>query len=557
MSTNVTNTRETDCVDPAGLRVAARTRVLLKAAILVALVLLAATILAASGRRSLLAGDETRYGTIIHEMAETRSFMVLTLNGVPYSHKPPLHFWTIYLLTRVFGLASIWPYLIPSLVAFASLLWFVYRMMQRICAAGGLLAVFIYATFYVTWGAGQIARMDAGFAMFITAAVLYLWWFLDDARPRHLLLAGVATGLAILTKGPMALVIIVTLIVAERLRRGSLPRGPYLRATLLALSGIGAWLGAAAAFGGGAYVHDLVITQNIGRAVDSFAHREPVWFYLLHAPAILFPWFFLFAIAVVNVVRKDRMSGASGFLVNWILAVLIPFSFVSGKLEIYMLPAFVPVSLLVAAFLAREEERSWRNSAVVANLMVLGVLLTILVAALIVDPETISAETTRELLRLPIVRSVVATSVAVLAAAVTVVLLLGRRGFAIGAVATGFAAMFPLAVASALLTPVLGGIATTEPIVAELASHKLPPSAVTAVDTPYLWTRDTRVAPWTHVNYVAEEELDAKAPPRIILTRSKETLERDAFAALLRARYRLADVIDMRGRPYYVFLRID
>jgi hypothetical protein len=103
----------------------------------------------------------------------------------------------------------------------------------------------------------------------------------------------------------------------------------------------------------------------------------------------------------------------------------------------------------------------------------------------------------------------------------------------------------------------LGAIATTEPIVAELASHNLPPSAVTAVDTPYLWTRDSRVAAWTHVNYVAEEELDAKTPPAIILTRSKETLERDAFAELLRARYRLADVIGMRGRPYYVFRRID
>lgn len=557
MSTNVSTGHDADCIDPAGLRVAARTRRILKAAIFVALAMLAVTILAATARRSLLAGDETRYGTIIHEMAESRSFAVLTLNGVPYSHKPPLHFWTIYVLTRIFGLASIWPYVIPSLVAFAVLTALVYLLMARICAAGGLLAAFIYATFYVTWGAGQIARMDAGFAMFITLGALFLWRFLDEARPRDLLLAGLATGAAILTKGPMAFVIVAALLLFERIRRGSLPRGPYWRSALLALAGVVAWLAAAAAFGGAEYVRELVITQNVGRAVDSFAHREPVWFYLAQAPAILFPWSFLFAIALVRAIRKDRASGATGFLIGWILAVLVPFSLVSGKLEIYMLPAFVPVALLVASYLAREEDRRWRTAAVVANLFVIGVLLTILVAALVIPVESISMETARELLRVPRVRGVVATSIAVAAIAAAAVVLLGRRGFAIGAIATGFAALFPLAVASALLAPVLVPIASTEPIVEALARHKLPPSAVTAVDTPFLWTRDTRFVAWTHVRYVAEPDLDMRKPPGIILTRSKEALDSDAFASLLRTRYRIADVIDMRGRPYSVYRRID
>ncbi|HEX8619795.1 MAG TPA: dolichyl-phosphate-mannose--protein mannosyltransferase, partial [Thermoanaerobaculia bacterium] len=59
-------------------------------------------------QRELYVGDETKYSQVVREM-RTGSFFLPTLEGSPFTHKPPLHFWAVDLLTHVFGVYSIWP----------------------------------------------------------------------------------------------------------------------------------------------------------------------------------------------------------------------------------------------------------------------------------------------------------------------------------------------------------------------------------------------------------------------------------------------------------------
>lgn len=547
---------ESECAKSAGLPSARIWTRVLNIAIVLTLIGIGAAMLVASGRRSLLAGDETRYGTIIREMDERGEFSVLTLNGEAYSHKPPLHFWTIYALTRVFGIHSTWPYLIPSLGAFAILLLLVAVFMRGFCPNGWAVAVFIYATFFVTWGAGQIARMDAGFAMFVTAAILLLRDFLDSGRRNALLGAGLLTGLAILTKGPMAFVMVAALLLLERWRRREkLPPGPYGAAAAIAVAIPVAWLVLAAIHGGTQYIRELVITQNLGRAVASFAHDEPPWYYLTHAPEILFPWFFLFAFALWRALRKGGFRETPGFFVSWILAVFLPFSAISGKLEIYMLPLFVPVALLIAAFLVREESRGWRMATLISNLAITGIMMAIFAYALFAHPDAPSQQTARELLALPIVRDVMLASAIVAGVALVAIVVLGLRGAAVGTVVTAFAAIFPLAIMSSVLTPYLNGIVTTDAIVAAIAKQGVAVSEVAAVDMPFLWTKNAAHAQWVKVRYIDESELTPEAAPRVIVTRGEDLKHNDAFSKLLRTRYRLAGSVGLRGRPVYFFHR--
>src|SRR5258708_19796882 len=79
-------------------------------------------------RRDLFVGDETKYGQVVREMRASGAFFLPTLNGTPFTHKPPLHFWLIDLLTFPLGLYSTWAFVIPSLLAFACLLWLLTRM---------------------------------------------------------------------------------------------------------------------------------------------------------------------------------------------------------------------------------------------------------------------------------------------------------------------------------------------------------------------------------------------------------------------------------------------
>lgn len=76
-------------------------------------------------QRELFVGGETKYNQVVREMRVgpfLQSFMVSTLEGEPFTHKPPLRFWLVASLTGVFGTYSIWPFVLPSLIAFALLL---------------------------------------------------------------------------------------------------------------------------------------------------------------------------------------------------------------------------------------------------------------------------------------------------------------------------------------------------------------------------------------------------------------------------------------------------
>src|SRR5581483_3861908 len=90
---------------------------------------------------------------------------------------------------------------------------------------------------------------------------------------------------------------------------------------------------------GRAYTHEVIVKQTIGRAISTWVHQAPPWFYVLHLPGVLFPWF----LAAVAAVR-----GANRFYINWILAVIVPYSLMSSKLDVYMMAMIPPVALMIA-----------------------------------------------------------------------------------------------------------------------------------------------------------------------------------------------------------------
>src|ERR1041385_9281993 len=87
----------------------------------------AASILITPFRRDLFVGDETKYAQVIREMRASGGFFLPTLGGQPFTHKPPIHFWLIDLLTFPLGTYSMWAFVLPSLVAFALLLGLPWR----------------------------------------------------------------------------------------------------------------------------------------------------------------------------------------------------------------------------------------------------------------------------------------------------------------------------------------------------------------------------------------------------------------------------------------------
>src|SRR5204862_7982539 len=59
-------------------------------------------------RRELFVGDETKYSGVVREMRASGSWFLPPLEGTPFTHKPPLHFWLLAADSLLFGTHSIW-----------------------------------------------------------------------------------------------------------------------------------------------------------------------------------------------------------------------------------------------------------------------------------------------------------------------------------------------------------------------------------------------------------------------------------------------------------------
>jgi 4-amino-4-deoxy-L-arabinose transferase-like glycosyltransferase len=411
--------------------------------------LVALTVFLTPFRRDLFVGDETKYAQVIRAMRASGSFFLPTLGGQPFTHKPPIHFWLIDLLTFPLGTYSMWAFVLPSLVAYALLLWLLWRR-------GGPLAAFVCATSILMWASAQTARMDVTFTLLIAYGLLRLEDFFDRDDFRALLACGAALGIATLVKGPMAPVIGLVLFALEAWRRRRVPRGNYLPALAAMIAIPLAWFIPAMLLGGHAYTREVIVKQTVGRAVATWVHSAPPWFYLLHLPATLFPWFFLALAAVI----ARRWS----FLTNWILAVLVPYSLMASKLDVYMMAMIPAVALLVV-------EVRWSR---LANAIAASLLMLAIFGVFVRVPDV------------PVTGLCIATAIAG-AAALLIVL---RSSFTAGTVAVGLAALVPLLYVAVALMPQVNELASTRPLVAALVRQRVPGDQITLHWCPYLWTRD-------------------------------------------------------------------
>ena len=469
----------------------------------------AATLLTPFGR-DLSVGDETKYGQVVREMRSSGSWFVPTLNGAPFSHKPPLHFWMIGVLTYIFGIYSTWSFVLPSLAAFAFLLFIVWRM-------GGVVAAFVCGTSLMVWVSAQTARMDVSFTAFITLAIWMLQRFFDDHDQHALHWSGVWLGVATLIKGPMAPVIAVVLFAFECWRRKTLPRANYAYAAIAMIVIPLAWLGPAVMLGGGGFAQELIVKQTVGRAIASWVHRAPPWYYLLHLPGILLPWFFLALLGLRN---------ANRFYLTWIAAVLVPYSLLSSKLDVYMMALIPPVALLVAGVATTSVARTV-NIAMLAIFAAAGV-----VARMIAKPE----------LMLPGVQRFLWLFTALAVVALVVSLFVRPL---VSTIALGLMPVLALAYAAVTMMPLFNELATTRPLIAALSQQHVDPGAIALYTCPYLWSRDFP-SPLERVHYV---DADNVGSPMVIATSRAHAGE---IAAALRG-YKRVDQLQMIGKWFDVY----
>ncbi|MFN3534851.1 MAG: ArnT family glycosyltransferase [Desulfatiglandales bacterium] len=296
--------------------------------------------------------DETRYLSVAWEMWREGSFWVPKLNGLPYSHKPPLLFWLIHLGWAIFGVNEWWPRLLSFFFGFVNLL-LIRRLIYSVYGREDLkdLASLILFGHLIFLFFSSVVMFDMFLFLFVSMAYLSLLGL--HSRKRNLVYLGLSMGLGVLTKGPVLFLHILPISFLLpwifALRKGELLL--FYKRLILAFSlGVAisvSWALPASILGGEAYRNELLWGQSVGRMAKSFAHKGPWWFYLLNTPLILLPWTF----ALFKWARAIRdLFSERGTLLCAILFGLevVIFSMISGKQIFYILPVILPSSMILA-----------------------------------------------------------------------------------------------------------------------------------------------------------------------------------------------------------------
>lgn len=349
--------------------------------------------------------DEARYAQVAEEIRAfghgAAGLVLLHLNGEVYDQKPPLWFWLTALAGVPTGRVSEWSARLPSaLAALATVLLAMRLGTSLLGRCSGLVAGALLVTAVEFAVLARRASLDALLTCFTTLALTAFWrWDLGSGRRRtDLAWMHAAMGLAVLTKGPVGLllpILAATAYLGWERRLRDLPKLFPPWALLLSIAPGLAWLALAAALAPDGFL-STAVGDNLFARFFLGKHAQPFHFYLSKFPQQFLPWTLVWPLVwwvgrtrVFSSGPDPGVTRAWRFLLAWVASTLLFFSLSSGKRGLYLLPAYPAAALLCADALVRcLRDRSALPAWLIAGLGAAIVLVAATAAGvLLLDPD--------------------------------------------------------------------------------------------------------------------------------------------------------------------------
>jgi 4-amino-4-deoxy-L-arabinose transferase-like glycosyltransferase len=321
--------------------------------------------------------DEGRYAEIPREMLARGEWLVPYLQGEPYLDKPPLMYWLVMVSYRIFGQHDWSARLIPALAIQGCVLISYLigrRSLGERAAFWGALGLSLAPGFV---SVGRLLILDGLLAFSVTLSIFAAFEAIRGERFhwRWWLLAALACGLGVLTKGPIAIILLVPPIWAYRLLTCSscaIGRRWWTVFAVVVLLVVSPWYVAMSLRIPG-FVRYFFWEQNVVRFLSPFDHQRPIWFYAPVLLAGLLPASLLVLPLVRFLLSGDERvaQGRSKELGFMLLAggwCVVFFTASGCKLPTYILPAFPFFALSLGAYFV-QSRWPWRQ---VSNLPVKG-----------------------------------------------------------------------------------------------------------------------------------------------------------------------------------------
>jgi 4-amino-4-deoxy-L-arabinose transferase-like glycosyltransferase len=286
-----------------------------------------------------------------------RSYIVPQVGSKPYLRKPPLVNWLVAGSFKIFGVRNEWTARLPSVLCMLAVaLAFASIARRSLGPNGSLVAAIIWLTNFGLLEKGRMIEIEALYVSLTALAFIcwLSWWEEPGRRWLAWTIPSLFLGLALLAKGPLALLFFYAVVLAVLWQAGELRelrRRPHLVGLILMLAIFGAWAVPYLQMTDAGHVASVWSKQFSGR-VTGADFKVSDW--LLNIPrgiAYLLPWvallpFARFALLENETERKLCRALSLGVAVPFVVVNLVP-----GALPRYTMPLLAPAIWLLSIFI--------------------------------------------------------------------------------------------------------------------------------------------------------------------------------------------------------------
>jgi len=305
------------------------------------------------GHLPLIDPDEPFYAETTREMVQKNEWLTPIIFGERQFEKPIFFYWQSMISMKIFG-DNPFACRAPSAAAGTLLVfltwWFGRRMFSP---RAGFCAAVVLATGVEYAIMSRLMLTDICLALCISASVFFFWLATEeeDKRDRWMILHFIASAFAMLTKGPVGLLVptLGSICYLWFTGKRSPWRGKGLWLGLIAwLLIAGPWYAVMFQKYGMEYWHRFFVHENWERLTGSeHPHSNHWWWYIaIHVVGSL-PWIPLLIAAVVRTVKNLKTDNRLLFLVCWFVPSLIFFTICNSKLPTYTFFLFVTIALVM------------------------------------------------------------------------------------------------------------------------------------------------------------------------------------------------------------------
>lgn len=308
------------------------------------------------GQVHLFDWDEINFAESAREMMETHNYMQVQINYQPFWEKPPLFFWMQVLSMNIFGVNEFAARL-PNAICGIVLLGVLFHIGKKLHSERfGWLMTLIYAGSFLPHFYFKTGIIDPWFNLFIFLGIYQLVLGISSHEAKqspgkHILFAGLFTGLAVLTKGPVGLLIPLLsyfIYVLFRRKRALLPIKYYLQFALMVLLTALIWFGLEIKQHGWWFINEFITyqirlfkTHDAGHAGFPGYHFVVLFIGVFPASILIYRW-------KKNIGETLEQANFRLFALISFWVVLVLFSLVQTKIIHYSSFCYLPMCYLAA-----------------------------------------------------------------------------------------------------------------------------------------------------------------------------------------------------------------